>query len=102
MEVIRENEGLDNEIRSPRIQKLGMALAGFSGYIHPDRVQVFGSSELLYLHGLSPEERTAATLRLKKHKICCIFVTKGLDIPELPPVVVIIRSAVPSRLRSEK
>ena len=37
--------GLENEIRSPRIQKLGMGLAGYTGYIHPDRVQIFGSSE---------------------------------------------------------
>jgi HPr kinase/phosphorylase len=82
LEVVQESQGLQNEIRSPRIQKLGMALAGFSEYIHPDRVQVFGSSELLYFNGLSAEERTAAILRLKKHKICCIFVTKGLEIPE--------------------
>jgi HPr kinase/phosphorylase len=66
-----------------------MALAGFSGYIHPDRIQDFGSSELLYLNGLSAEERSAATLRLKKHRICCIFVTKGLEIPkELQQVAV--------------
>jgi HPr kinase/phosphorylase len=82
LEVVQESQGLENEIRSPRIQKLGMALAGFSGYIHPDRMQVFGSSELFYLNGLNAEERSAAILRLKKHKICCIFVTKGLEIPE--------------------
>ena len=47
-EVLQGQEGLENEIRSPRIQKLGMALAGFTGYIHPDRVQIFGSSEMHY------------------------------------------------------
>ena len=82
LEVVQENQGMENVIRSQRIQKLGMALAGFSGYIHPDRVQVFGSSELVYLHGLSAEERSAAARRLKKHTICCIFVTKGLEVPD--------------------
>jgi len=81
LEVLQD-QGLENEIRSQRVQKLGMALAGFSGYIHPDRMQVFGSSEMVYLNGLNAEERSAATLRLRKHQICCIFITKGLEIPE--------------------
>ena len=80
-EVLQGQEGLDNEIRSPRIQKLGMTLAGFTGYIHPDRVQIIGSSEL-YLRTLDLEARAAAIQRLRKHKICCIVITKGLEIPE--------------------
>jgi HPr kinase/phosphorylase len=82
LELIQGHEGLDNGIRSPRIQKLGMTLAGFTGFIHPDRVQVFGSSELNYLRTLDPEARFAAMQRLRKHKICCIVVTKGLEIPK--------------------
>jgi HPr kinase/phosphorylase len=82
LEIVQENQGMGNEIRSQRIQKLGMALAGFSGYIHPDRVQLFGGSESIYLNGLSEEERLAAAQRLKKHRLCCIFVTKGLEIPK--------------------
>ncbi len=82
LEVLQGHEGLDNEIRSPRIQKLGMALAGFAGYIHPDRVQVIGSSEANYLRALDAQARMAAIHRLKRHKICCIVVTKGLEVPE--------------------
>ncbi len=81
-EPIQSRVGLENEIRSPRIQKLGMTLAGFTGFIHPDRVQVFGSSERNYLQTLDPEGRAAALQRLRMHKICCIVVTKGLEIPE--------------------
>ncbi len=80
-EVLQGN-GLENEIRSARIQKLGMALAGFVGYIHPDRLQIIGASEANYLHALDPDARMAAVHRLKKHKICCIIVTKGLEVPE--------------------
>jgi len=79
---VLQDQGLENEIASERIQKLGMALAGFSGYIHPDRIQVFGSSELNYLKGLDPESRITAIHRLKRHRICCIVVTKGLEVPE--------------------
>ena len=78
---ILQDRGLDNELRSARIQKLGMALAGFSGYLHSDRIQVFGSSEVTFLRGLNPESQTIAIHRLKKHRICCIVITKGLEIP---------------------
>jgi len=80
-EVLQESHGLENEIRSPRIQKLGMALAGFAA-IHPERLQIIGSSEANYLRTLDSEARFTAVQRLKKHKICCIVVTKGLEVPE--------------------
>jgi HPr kinase/phosphorylase len=79
---IVQGQGLDNEIRSARIQKLGMALAGFTGYVHPDRLQVFGSSEQNYLRAMDPEARSLAIQRLRRHKICCIVVTKGLEVPD--------------------
>ncbi len=78
---VLQAQGLDNEIRSARIQKLGMALAGFTGYIHPDRVQIFGSSELNYFKALDSESRMTAIERLRRYRICCIVVTKGLEIP---------------------
>ncbi len=81
LELIEGKEGLQNEIRSPRIQKLGLALAGVTGFIHPERVQVVGGSELSYLRGLDSEERVDAFDRLKKHQICCIVVAQGLEIP---------------------
>jgi HPr kinase/phosphorylase len=82
LEVLQGVHGLDNEIRSPRIQKLGMALAGYASYIDPGRLQIIGSSEANYLKALNDKERSAAILRLKKYKICCILVTKNLDVPE--------------------
>jgi HPr kinase/phosphorylase len=80
LEVLQDR-GLENKIGSARIQKLGMGLAGFSGYIHPNRIQVFGSSELNYLWALEPEDRSAAIQKLRKYSICCILVTKGLEVP---------------------
>ena len=82
IEVLQGQEGLENKIRSSRIQKLGMALAGFTDYIHEDRIQFIGSSEIDYLRSLEPEESLAAIRRLKKYKICCILVTVGYEIPD--------------------
>ncbi len=78
---IMQDQGLDNEIRSARIQKLGMALAGFTGYLHPDRMQIFGSSEQNYLKTLDAAARPLAIQHLKRNKVCCILVTKGLEVP---------------------
>ena len=41
--------GLDKEITVSRIQKPGLALAGFIEYIHPGRVQILGNSEISFL-----------------------------------------------------
>src|SRR5215213_9244144 len=68
-------------LRTPRIQKLGLALAGFPHYVHEGRVQIVGQSELQFLGQLSAEERRAAVARLELEKISCILVTKGL----MPP-----------------
>jgi HPr kinase/phosphorylase len=82
LEILLGGEGMANEIRSPRIQKLGLALAGFTGYIHSDRVQVMGASEIDYLKVLDPDSRVAALERLAGLNICCIVLLKGLEAPE--------------------
>ncbi|CAN5837372.1 HPr(Ser) kinase/phosphatase [soil metagenome] len=68
-------------ISSPRIQKLGLALAGFTHYIHQGRVQLVGQSEISYLKQLPIEKRTEAINNLSLDKISCILVTKNLDAP---------------------
>jgi len=59
--VASEN-ALRRQILSPRLQKPGLALAGFWASLRPGRVQVIGSSEADYLATLPPavqEERVA-------------------------------------------
>src|SRR5205823_3823099 len=68
-------------LRTPRIQKLGLALAGFTHYLHEGRVQIIGQSELQFLGQLSSEERREAVARLEFEKISCVLVTKGLTPP---------------------
>ena len=80
LEGIQAAEGLDNLISSPRIQKLGLALAGYTSYIHPNRLQILGGSEVNYLNILSSGERARALQGLRGHGICAIVITKGLDV----------------------
>jgi HPr kinase/phosphorylase len=81
-------------LRTPRIQKLGLALAGFPHYVHEGRVQIIGQSELQFLGQLSPEERRAAVARLELEKISCVLVTKGLH-PPVELVEACERAALP-------
>jgi HPr kinase/phosphorylase len=57
-------------ISNPRIQKPGLALAGYLPYVKPGRLQIIGESEFAYLDTLPEEE---ARLRFKN--------LLGLDIP---------------------
>jgi HPr kinase/phosphorylase len=81
LEVLQGGEALENRIRSPRVQKLGLALAGFTNYIRPERVQLLGGSEINYLKILTPEEYGESLRRLHPLKISCIIVTRGLEVP---------------------
>jgi HPr kinase/phosphorylase len=82
LSVIAGAGGLEKrEINSARIQKLGLALAGFAHYIHSGRVQIVGQSEIAYLEQLEKKKRIEALHHLDLDKICCILVTKDL----IPP-----------------
>jgi HPr kinase/phosphorylase len=68
-------------LTAPRIQKLGLALAGFTRYIHPGRLQIVGQSEIRFLGELAPDKRAEAIDNLDPANISCILVTKNLEPP---------------------
>jgi HPr kinase/phosphorylase len=74
--------GLERRIARPRIQKPGLALAGFTKHVYPDRVQVFGLTEIDYL--LSIDRSTAAAgMRAYVAKDPCVLVlTRDLEPPD--------------------
>ena len=80
LEILKGHAFLENVIRSPRVQKLGMALVGTSGDVHPDRIQIMGTAEASYLASMEEDERRRAVRRLKKYKICCIVITQGTQV----------------------
>ncbi|MFQ5893949.1 MAG: HPr(Ser) kinase/phosphatase [Nitrospinota bacterium] len=81
LELLAGEAGLGNPIRSFRIQKYGLALAGYTEYLHPDRVQILGKTELSYLASL-PEERQDEVLRhYCSFPICCFLITQDQDAP---------------------
>jgi HPr kinase/phosphorylase len=83
IKVLAGEAGLKKKnITSERIQKLGLALAGFSHYIHAGRVQIVGQSEISFLNQLGDEKQTEAFSHLDFSKISCILITKNLKPPK--------------------
>lgn len=82
LELLAGETGLDKKVAVPRIQKPGLALAGYTKNLHPDRLQVLGSTELTYLAQL-PEETARRNLsELCALDISCFIITKGQEPPE--------------------
>jgi len=81
MHILAGKEGLQREIRSPRIQKSGIALAGMPESIHPDRLQILGNTEISFLKKKSAKELAAILEPIKELEICCFLITRGLAPP---------------------
>ncbi|HYX90225.1 MAG TPA: HPr(Ser) kinase/phosphatase, partial [Myxococcaceae bacterium] len=73
--------GLGRRIDSPRIQKPGLALTGFTEHLHSGRVQVFGNTEISYLRTLSEQRQLEVLRKVFGEDLACVVVTKNLDVP---------------------
>ncbi|MBN1163915.1 MAG: HPr(Ser) kinase/phosphatase [Candidatus Krumholzibacteriota bacterium] len=68
-------------ITGPDVHRPAFALTGFmENYLH-ERVQILGETEILYLRTLDPAEQEKAVARLFSRPLCCIIISKGLDLP---------------------
>jgi HPr kinase/phosphorylase len=79
--LLSGSEGLDNVVDRPRIQKPGLALAGFLELLHPGRIQVLGRSETSYLNERAPAERSRIVSQMCRHGVSCFVLTSGLTPP---------------------
>ncbi|MHB8712727.1 MAG: HPr(Ser) kinase/phosphatase, partial [Trichloromonadaceae bacterium] len=82
LELLAGKRGLGKQIHVPRIQKPGLALAGYLTNLHPDRIQVLGSTELSYLAQLDPQRAETNLQGLCALDISCFIITKGQVVPE--------------------
>jgi HPr kinase/phosphorylase len=73
--------GVERMIKSPHIQKTGLALAGFDEYLQPSRILVFGESEVRYLESLDGPQRTHVLGAALSHDIPCVLITGGWNPP---------------------
>ncbi len=81
LEVISGSSGLHRKIYNPRIQKLGLVIAGYMVYLHPHRVQILGYTEISYLRSLDAEEGERIVRELCSREVACFIVTRNLKVP---------------------
>jgi HPr kinase/phosphorylase len=82
LKLISGEGGLKNRVSIPRVQKPGLALAGFLEQVHPRRLQVIGKTEIAYLKTLTAAEAESAITRVCQLKIAAFILTSGLAAPE--------------------
>ena len=69
LEVVAGEAGLARQsITNPRLQKPGLALAGYLPYVKPGRVQILGESEYAYLGTLGEEQRVHPAVMGRGHE----------------------------------
>ena len=63
-DLVAGHHGLDRPIRQPTVQRVGVALTGYTEHLEPDRVQLIGRSESGYLRTRPAHVRHAVLSRL--------------------------------------
>src|SRR3954470_21548973 len=79
--LVAGKDGLHRIISSSRIQKPGLALTGFTEHLHPERMQVFGNTEVSYLRTLTEAQQRDVLKKLFESELACVVVTKDLEVP---------------------
>lgn len=81
LETLTGELGLDRPLPESEIASPGLALAGFTDRFAPDRLHVFGETEITYLGTLSAADRRRTLEAFFGFELPCIFVTKGQEVP---------------------
>lgn len=82
LSVLAGESGLGRAIAAPRIQKPGLALAGYEEQLHRGRLLTLGGTEIEYLRGASADKRALGIRTVMAAEPACIVVTRGL----VPPI----------------
>lgn len=83
LRVLSSWGGLERKIARPRIQKPGLALAGFTKHVYPDRLQVLGLTEIDYLLSIDASAARAGLRTYAAKDPCVLVLTRGLEPPDM-------------------
>jgi len=81
LEILAGEKGMDRAIRIARIQKPGLALAGYLDQLHRERVQILGGTEISYLKTLDRELAEERLAQLCSFGVSCLIISKDLEAP---------------------
>ena len=81
LRLVVGERGLTRTIGVSRVQQPGLALAGYLQQLHPDRIQVLGTSEIAYLKTLPAARARTAVEGVAQARVACFVVTNGTEPP---------------------
>lgn len=93
LKLVTGKEGMGRSIREGAVNRLGMALTGFTKYFAFRRVQLIGKSETSYFASLKPEERVERIRAILRRNIPCIVFSRNNR-----PMGVIVKEAQAARV----
>lgn len=102
IEVLGGRAGFGRLISDTRFQKNGLPLAGYLAAVHPDRIQIWGNTEVSYLNSLEPARQESAVRSLFGLPLCAVLVSTELPLPKIVKEisdaegVPLLRSLLPS------
>ncbi|HSB04722.1 MAG TPA: HPr(Ser) kinase/phosphatase [Thermodesulfobacteriota bacterium] len=76
-------KGIRKRIAHSQVQKMGLALTGFTDFVDPQRLQIIGNTELAFFNSLSVDQQNEVIHKICSVDMACIVVTRNLEIPEL-------------------
>jgi HPr kinase/phosphorylase len=79
LRVLAGEGHLERRITHPRVQKPGLAFAGYYAYIKPGRVQIIGESETAYLETVGKQERRRRFAKIVELPVPVFVITKGIE-----------------------
>jgi HPr kinase/phosphorylase len=82
LKTVAGEGGFSRPISWGRIQRPGLALAGFQEFIKPGRIQILGESELRYLDTMPASLRADRIAAICALPVAAFVVTKGQPVPE--------------------
>ena len=82
LRLLAGEAGLSRRIKIAHVQKPGLALTGYTKFVVPSRVQVFGKTEISYLKTLAAAARKKAIVGFFKCGVACCVVTRNLEAPK--------------------
>ena len=82
LKTVAGENGFSRVISWGRIQRPGLAFAGFLAFIKPGRIQILGESELNYLDTMPETERRQRITSICALPVAAFVITKGQAVPE--------------------
>ena len=69
-------------ISSPEVNRPGLQLSGFYEGFQPERMQIFGNSEMEYLQTFTPDRQQITMEVFMSHRLPCVVFCRGTVVPD--------------------